>query len=225
MWMDRGRCDVEEEAFALICLGGQEILGPGDLLPIRLPGVPLLCRDRQVLVSPSVDRQADVGRTGPCRDAGKVEEEESDVIPGLGGALAPPNKDTVGLDGTHHPPIASRHEEYRSGTFNRFPVQLGFTASSDLAYATWCIATVYVDRSHFGGRDNPPEPTLCTGNPESTVPAMWLEQKRLVYIKNEQTPRPMRPKDDKRNAVRVDSGNGVREVGKTLVLARWRAQQ
>jgi hypothetical protein len=77
-------------------------------------------------------------------------------------------------------PIASRHEEQQSGTFTGFPVELDFTASSDFVYAACCVATVYVNRGYYGGRDKPPEPTLCTGNLECDVSAMWLEQAKLA---------------------------------------------
>ena len=77
-------------------------------------------------------------------------------------------------------PIASRHEQQQSGTFTGFPVQLDFTASSDFFYAACCVATVYVNRGYYGGRDKPPEPTLCTGNLECDISAMWLEQEKLA---------------------------------------------
>jgi hypothetical protein len=77
-------------------------------------------------------------------------------------------------------PIASRHEQQQSGTFTGFPVQLEFTASSDFFYAACCVATVYVNRGYYGGRDKPPEPTLCTGNLECDISAMWLEQEKLA---------------------------------------------
>jgi len=77
-------------------------------------------------------------------------------------------------------PIASRHEDQQSGTFTGFPVQLDFTASSYFFYAACCVATVYVNRGYYGGSDKPPEPTLCTGNLECNVSAMWLEQEKLA---------------------------------------------
>jgi hypothetical protein len=77
-------------------------------------------------------------------------------------------------------PIASRHEEQRSGAFSGFPVELDFTASSDFFYAACCVATVSVSRGYYGGTDRPAEPTLCTGNLECDVSGMWLEQEKLA---------------------------------------------
>jgi hypothetical protein len=78
-------------------------------------------------------------------------------------------------------PIASRHEGQHKGVFNGFPVQLDFTASGDFVYAVLCVATVYVNRGYYGGASGvPPEPTLCTGNLECDVSALWLEQGKLA---------------------------------------------
>ena len=77
-------------------------------------------------------------------------------------------------------PVASRHEDQVSVAFNGFPAQLDFTGSSDFAYAICCIATVDVRRGYYGGSDNPAEPTLCTGNLECNVAAMWLEHEKLA---------------------------------------------
>ena len=78
-------------------------------------------------------------------------------------------------------PIVSRNEDQQSGTFNGSPVELEFRASRDFAYAVCCVASVYVNRGYYGGTvGHPPEPTLCTGNLECDVPAMWLEQERIA---------------------------------------------
>lgn len=78
-------------------------------------------------------------------------------------------------------PVASRHEGDKSGVFNGFPVQLDVDASGDFLYALLCVATVQVTRGFYGKTSGIPlEPTLCTGNLECDVSAMWLEQQKLA---------------------------------------------
>ncbi len=77
--------------------------------------------------------------------------------------------------------LASRHEGGQNGVFNGFPVQLDFDASGDFLYAVLCVATVEVTRGFYGNTVGVRlEPTLCTGNLECHVPAMWLEQHKLA---------------------------------------------
>jgi hypothetical protein len=74
-------------------------------------------------------------------------------------------------------PIASRYEGQHKGVFSGPPLQLEFSAFGDYIYAVLCIATVSVTRGYYGGVSGvPPEPTLCTGNLECDVSALWLEQ-------------------------------------------------
>jgi len=74
-------------------------------------------------------------------------------------------------------PFGSRYEGQRAGAFNGAPLELSFTVAGDVGLAVLCIASVSVSRSD-GSTGRPPEPMLCTGNLECTVPGIWIEQSR-----------------------------------------------
>lgn len=73
-------------------------------------------------------------------------------------------------------PHVSRPEGQHAGAFSGVPLELDFHAMGGSVYAVVCVATVEVNRGYYGGRDKPPEPTLCTGNLECDVSGIWLEQ-------------------------------------------------